>query len=89
MRRTRCWKSAPAPVTRAAILSVLVKNVYTIEIVEALGLSANKRLQKLGYNNVETRIGDGYYGWPEQGPFDAIVVTAALSHIPPPLVQQI
>ncbi len=74
---------------QAAILSELVKKVYTIEIVEALGLSAGKRLQKLGYNNVETRIGDGYYGWPEQGPFDAIVVTAASSHIPPPLVQQI
>jgi len=74
---------------QAAILSALVKKVYTIEIVEALGLSAGKRLQKLGYNNVEARIGDGYYGWPEQGPFDAIVVTAASSHIPPPLVQQI
>ena len=74
---------------QAAILSELVKKVYTIEIVEALGLSAGKRLHKLGYNNIETRIGDGYYGWPEQGPFDAIVVTAASSHIPPPLVQQI
>jgi len=74
---------------QAAILSELVHKVYTIEIVEALGLSAAKRLQKLGYNNVETRLGDGYYGWPEQGPFDAIVVTAASSHIPPPLVQQI
>jgi protein-L-isoaspartate(D-aspartate) O-methyltransferase len=74
---------------QAAILSELVKKVYSIEIVEALGLSAGRRLQKLGYNNVETRIGDGYYGWSEQGPFDAIVVTAASSHIPPPLVQQI
>jgi len=74
---------------QAAILSALVKKVYTIEIVEALGLSASTRLQKLAYNNIETRIGDGYFGWPEQGPFDAIVVTAASSHIPPPLVQQI
>ncbi len=74
---------------QAAILSEVVNKVYTIEIVEALGLSAAKRLRKLGYNNIETRIGDGYYGWPEQGPFDAIVVTAASSHIPPPLVQQI
>ena len=74
---------------QAAILSELVKKVYTIEIVEALGRSASKRLQALGYNNIETRIGDGYYGWPERGPFDAIVVTAASSHIPPPLVQQI
>jgi len=74
---------------QAAILSALVKKVYTIEIVEALGLSASQRLEKLGYDNVETRLGDGYYGWPGQGPFDAIVVTAASSHIPPPLVQQI
>ena len=74
---------------QAAILAKLVHKVYTIEIVEALGLSAAKRLQKLGYDNVVTRIGDGYYGWPEQGPFDAIVVTAASSHIPPPLVRQI
>ena len=74
---------------QAAILSALVKKVYSIEIVEALGQSASIRLQKLGYDNVETRLGDGYYGWPEQGPFDAIVVTAASSHIPPPLVQQI
>ncbi len=74
---------------QAAILSELVKKVYSIEIIEVLGLSARKRLQQLGYDNVETRIGDGYYGWPEQGPFDAIVVTAAASHIPPPLVQQI
>jgi len=74
---------------QAAILSELVKKVYSIEIVAALGRSAGKRLQRLGYDNVETRIGDGYYGWPGQQPFDAIVVTAALSHIPPPLVQQI
>ncbi len=74
---------------QAAILSELVEKVYSIEIVEALGRSASKRLQRLGYDNVETRIGDGYYGWPEHGPFDAIVVTAASSHIPPPLVQQI
>jgi protein-L-isoaspartate(D-aspartate) O-methyltransferase len=74
---------------QAAILSALVKKVYSIEIVEALGRSARVRLQELGYDNVETRLGDGYYGWSEQGPFDAIVVTAASSHIPPPLVQQI
>lgn len=74
---------------QAAVLSQLVKKVYTIEIVEALGLSAARRLQGLAYDNIETRIGDGYYGWPDQGPFDAIVVTAASSHIPPPLVQQI
>ncbi len=74
---------------QAAILSELVNKVYTIEIVEPLGLSAGIRFTRLGYDNIETRIGDGYYGWPEQGPFDAIVVTAASSHIPLPLVQQI
>ena len=74
---------------QAAILSKLVKKVYSIEIVTALGRSSARRLQGLAYDNVETRIGDGYFGWPEQGPFDAIVVTAASSHIPPPLVQQL
>jgi protein-L-isoaspartate(D-aspartate) O-methyltransferase len=74
---------------QAAILSGLVDRVYSIEIVEALGKSAGKRLQRLGYDNIETRIGDGYHGWSEHAPFDAIVVTAAASHIPPPLVAQI
>jgi protein-L-isoaspartate(D-aspartate) O-methyltransferase len=74
---------------QAAILSGLVDRVYSIEIVEALGKSAAKRLQRLGYDNIETRIGDGYHGWSAQAPFDSIVVTAAASHIPPPLVAQI
>jgi protein-L-isoaspartate(D-aspartate) O-methyltransferase len=74
---------------QAAILAELVARVYSIEIVEALGQTARQRLQKLGYDNIETRVGDGYYGWPEMGPFDAIVVTAASSHIPPPLIRQI
>ena len=74
---------------QAAILGVLVKRVYTIEIVEPLGRAAVARLARLGYDNVEARLGDGYYGWPEHAPFDAIVVTAAGSHIPPPLLAQL
>lgn len=74
---------------QAAILSQLVRQVYTIEIVEALGKRAKKDLTELGYNNIELRIGDGYYGWKQNAPFDGIVVTAAASHIPPPLIQQL
>lgn len=74
---------------QAAILGELVHMVYTIEIIEPLGQKAAKRLKKLGYKNIRTQIGDGYYGMPEKAPFDAIVVTAAASHIPPPLVGQL
>ena len=74
---------------QAAILAELAGEVYTIEIVAALGLEAKQRLQKLGYKNVITKIGDGYYGWEEHAPFDAIIVTAAASHIPPPLIKQL
>ena len=74
---------------QAAVLAELVKQVYSIEIIEPLARDAGKRLQELGYNNVTTRIGDGYYGWSEQAPFDAIVVTAAASHVPPPLLEQL
>ena len=74
---------------QAAILAQIVKRVYTIEIVPELGESARRRLEQLGYKNAEVRVGDGYYGWPEHGPYDAIVVTAAASHIPPPLVEQL
>lgn len=74
---------------QAAILSRLVDKVFTIEIIEELGQEAGERLQALGYGNVEGRVGDGYYGWPEQAPFDAIIVTAAASHIPPPLIGQL
>jgi protein-L-isoaspartate(D-aspartate) O-methyltransferase len=74
---------------QAAVLAELVDKVYSIEIVPPLGDSASQRLLRLGYENIETRVGDGYYGWPEAAPFDAIVVTAAASHIPPPLVQQL
>ena len=64
-------------------------HVYSIEIIEELGEQAAARLSRLGYDNVTTRIGDGYYGWEEHAPFDAIVVTAAASHVPPPLVAQL
>jgi protein-L-isoaspartate(D-aspartate) O-methyltransferase len=74
---------------QAAVLSELVARVYSIEIVEELGKSSAKLLARLGFDNVETRIADGYNGWPEQAPFDSILVTAAISHIPPPLVQQL
>jgi protein-L-isoaspartate(D-aspartate) O-methyltransferase len=74
---------------QAAVLAKLVDAVYTIEIIEPLGRSGKARLEGLGYENVSVRTGDGYYGWPEAGPFDAIVVTAAASHVPPPLLDQL
>jgi len=74
---------------QAAILAELVEHVYTIEIIEPLFNSATTRLDRLGYDNVTTRLGDGYFGWEQHGPFDAIVVTAAASHVPPPLIQQL
>jgi len=74
---------------QAAILSSLADKVYTIEIIKPLGVMAAERLKRLGYDNVQVRIGDGYYGWKENGPYDAIVVTAAGSHIPPPLIKQL
>jgi len=74
---------------QAAILSEIVKKVYTIEIFEELGTSAKKRLKELGYSNAEVRVADGYYGWPEEAPFDAIIVTCAATHIPPPLIAQL
>ncbi|KKO21195.1 MAG: protein-L-isoaspartate O-methyltransferase [Candidatus Brocadia fulgida] len=74
---------------QAAVLARLVKQVYTIELVEELGKEARNRLKTLGYNNVEVMIGDGYKGWPEHAPFDAIIVTAAAEHIPQPLIDQL
>lgn len=74
---------------QAAVLAELVKEVYSIEIIEPLGKRARDLLNKLGYDNVETRIGDGYYGWETHAPFDAIIVTAAADHIPPPLIAQL
>jgi protein-L-isoaspartate(D-aspartate) O-methyltransferase len=74
---------------QAAMLAELVNHVYSIEIIEALAGEAGDRLARLGYNNVTTKLADGYYGWPEHAPFDAIVVTAAANHVPPPLIQQL
>ena len=74
---------------QAAVLSELVGRVYSIEIIAPLGNQAAQRLRTLGYDNVRTRIGDGYYGWPQAGPFDAIVVTAAAASVPPPLLAQL
>jgi protein-L-isoaspartate(D-aspartate) O-methyltransferase len=74
---------------QAAVLAELCKSVYTIEIIASLGNEAAARLRSLGYRNVEVRIGDGYAGWPERAPFDAIVVTAGADHIPAPLVAQL
>ena len=74
---------------QAAVLSRLVARVYSIEIVEPLARQAVERLRALGYDNITVRQGDGYHGWPEHAPFDAILVTAAASHIPPPLIGQL
>ncbi len=74
---------------QAAVLSQLVSQVYSIEIIEQLGKSSTQLLTRLAYDNIETRIADGYNGWPQHAPFDSIIVTAAISHIPPPLVQQL
>jgi protein-L-isoaspartate(D-aspartate) O-methyltransferase len=73
----------------AAVLAECFAKVYTIEIVAPLGEKARALLAELGYRNVEVRIGDGYKGWPEAAPFDAIVVTAAPDHVPQPLVDQL
>jgi protein-L-isoaspartate(D-aspartate) O-methyltransferase len=74
---------------QAAVLAELVASVYTIEIVEPLGLEARDRLKRLGYGNVDVRIGDGYKGWPEHAPFDSIIVTCGADTVPPPLIEQL
>lgn len=74
---------------QAAVLAELVERVYTVEIIPELGEAARERLKTLGYRNIRLRVGDGYYGWPEYGPFDSIIVTAAGPRIPPPLIQQL
>ncbi len=74
---------------QAAVLAKLIKRVYSMEIIEPLAEQASKRLERLGYSNVETKLGDGYFGWEEHAPYDAIIVTAASSHVPPPLIQQL
>ena len=74
---------------QAAVLSRLVKDVFTIEIREELGQKAQRILKDLGYENVHLRIGDGYPGWPEEAPFDGIMVTAAPDRVPEPLIDQL
>jgi protein-L-isoaspartate(D-aspartate) O-methyltransferase len=74
---------------QAAVLAELVKQVYSIEIIEPLADQAAERLERLGYGNVTTKLDDGYHGWSEHAPYDAIVVTAAASHVPPPLIAQL
>ena len=74
---------------QAAILGKLAKEVYTIEIVPPLAESARVILSKLGFENVHVRLGDGYLGWPEKAPFDAIIVTCAPDHVPEPLISQL
>jgi protein-L-isoaspartate(D-aspartate) O-methyltransferase len=74
---------------QAAVCAEIAQEVYTIEIIEALAKSAKKRLKELGYPNVSVKAADGYFGWPEHGPFDAIIVTAAAGLVPPPLIDQL
>jgi protein-L-isoaspartate(D-aspartate) O-methyltransferase len=74
---------------QAAVLAEIAGEVFTIEIVAPLGERARVDLKRLGYRNVHVRIGDGYRGWPEQAPFDAIIVTAAPGHVPQPLIDQL
>jgi protein-L-isoaspartate(D-aspartate) O-methyltransferase len=74
---------------QAAVLAEIVDSVYTIEIVEPLGVTAAGVLERSGYTNVKVKIADGYHGWEQFAPFDAIVVTAAAEHIPPPLIEQL
>ena len=74
---------------QAAILARLVRKVCTVEIIPSLGEAATQLLRNLGYENVSVKVVDGYHGWQECGPFDAIIVTAALEHVPPPLIEQL
>ena len=74
---------------QTAILAELASRVFSVELERALSEDATARLRRLGYRNIETRVGDGYLGWPERAPFDAIIVTAAAPHVPPALVEQL
>src|SRR6266536_1806235 len=74
---------------QAAVLAELVADVYTIEIIEPLAKNAEATLQRLGYKNVHVKVGDGYRGWPEYAPSDAITVTCAPDHVPQPLIDQL
>ena len=74
---------------QAAILAELVEQVYTVEIIEELGLEAAERLGDAGYGNIQVKIGDGGQGWPENGPYDRVIVTAAPELVPPALIEQL
>ncbi len=74
---------------QAAILAELARKVYSVEMIEELARQAEQRLGRLGYTNIELKLGNGYYGWPEHAPFDKIIVTAAPDLIPPPLIEQL
>jgi len=74
---------------QAAVLATLVEEVFSIEIKEILHRQATERLDQLGFGNARTRHGDGYYGWQEQAPFDGIMITASVDHVPPPLLEQL
>jgi len=74
---------------QAAVLAEIVKEVYTIEIYKSLSNKSEKLLSDLGYRNIKFKVGDGYHGWEEYAPYDAIIVTCAPDHVPPPLLQQI
>jgi protein-L-isoaspartate(D-aspartate) O-methyltransferase len=74
---------------QAAVLARLVRKVCTVEIIPPLAEAAANVLKELGYDNVSVKVGDGYQGWTECGPFDAVIVTAALGHVPPPLIEQL
>ena len=74
---------------QAAVLTELTPHVYTIEIIQGLAAQAKKRFEQLGYKTIKTKQADGYYGWQEHAPFDAVIVTAAAGHVPPPLVAQL
>jgi protein-L-isoaspartate(D-aspartate) O-methyltransferase len=74
---------------QTAVLAEIAAEVYSVEIIEPLAKESADRLQRLGYKNIHVKRGDGYLGWPEHAPFDAIVVTAGAEHIPPPLIQQL
>jgi protein-L-isoaspartate(D-aspartate) O-methyltransferase len=88
-RESRALEIGTGSGYQAAVLATVAGSVYTIEIIPELAQSAARRLEKPGYENVMARCADGYYGWEEHAPFDAIIVTAAAGHIPPPLVEQL
>jgi protein-L-isoaspartate(D-aspartate) O-methyltransferase len=88
-RQSRVLEVGTGSGYQAAILAELCAEVYTVEIIPALANQARERLRRLHYNNVHVKHGDGYYGWPEHAPYDAIIVTAAAEHIPPPLIEQL